>query len=74
VVLSSTALLVWLAIASAFEYLYKPARAGRKVAYLTVASSILLGLVLILVLQGQHGITSAPRRTPGPERAHRDPS
>lgn len=61
VVISSLALLAWMAAASLFEYWYKPARAGRKVAYLTLASSVLLGLVLVLVLVGQHGIPYPPK-------------
>jgi ABC-type uncharacterized transport system permease subunit len=57
VVFSSSILFFWLAAASLFESLYKPARAGRKVAYLTLASFVFLGLVLGLVVMGQHGIS-----------------
>ncbi len=57
VIFSSAILFLWLAAASLFEALYKPARAGRKVAYLTLASFVFLGLVLSLVLLGQHGST-----------------
>jgi ABC-type uncharacterized transport system permease subunit len=46
VVVTSGILLVWLVAASLFELFYKPARQGQKVAYLTVASFIFLGLVL----------------------------
>ena len=56
VVLSSSVLFVWLAVAALFESLYKPAREGRKVAYITLVSFVFLGLVLILVLSGRHGI------------------
>jgi hypothetical protein len=54
VVLTSGVLLLWLAAALLFEYLYKPARQGRKVAYLTVASFVFLGLVLAFVLYAGH--------------------
>ncbi len=56
VVLSSSVLFLWLAIATLFESLYKPAREGRKVAYITLVSFVFLGLVLSLVLFGRHGI------------------
>jgi len=57
VVISSAALLVWLLAASLFEWLYKPAQQGRKVAYLTVASFLFLALVMAMLLVGgsQHG-------------------
>ncbi len=58
VVLSSSVLFLWLAIATLFESLYKPAREGRKVAYITLVSFVFLGLVLSLVLAGRHGIAS----------------
>jgi ABC-type uncharacterized transport system permease subunit len=54
VVVSSAVLLGWLVAATAFEAFYKPARQGRKVAYLTLASFIFLALALGLVLLGQH--------------------
>ncbi len=60
VVISSGVLFLWLAIATLFESLYKPAREGRKVAYITLASFVFLGLVLCLVLLGQHGISRSP--------------
>ena len=43
IVVSSALLLVWLLAATIFEWLYKPAQQGRKVAYLTVASFLFLG-------------------------------
>jgi hypothetical protein len=61
VVLASGVLFVWLAIALLFESVYMPARGGRKVAYLTLASFVFLGLVLCLVLLGRHGISRSPR-------------
>jgi hypothetical protein len=60
VVISSGVLFVWFAIAALFESLYKPAREGRKVAYITLASFVFLGLVLCLVLLGQHGSSRSP--------------
>jgi len=52
VVISSAGLLVWLLAATAFEWLYKPAQQGRKVAYLTVASFLFLAVVMAMVLGG----------------------
>ena len=59
VVISSAILLVWLLAATIFEWLYKPAQQGRKVAYLTVASFLFLALVVAMLLIGssQHGRT-----------------
>jgi hypothetical protein len=57
VVLSSGVLFLWLLAVLIFEWLYKPARAGRKVAYLTMASFVFLGLVLYFVLFFSHGTT-----------------
>lgn len=60
VIVSSAALLVWLIAATIFEWAYKPAQQGRKVAYLTVASFLFLALVMVLLVAGdsQH---AAPR-------------
>ena len=52
VVISSAILLVWLLIATAFEWLYKPAQQGRKVAYLTVASFVFLAFVMAMLVAG----------------------
>ena len=52
VVISSAILLVWLLAATAFEWLYKPAQQGRKVAYLTVASFIFLAFVMAMLVAG----------------------
>lgn len=46
---TSGALFLWLVAASVFNLVYKPARQGRKVAYLTVASFIFLGFALGVV-------------------------
>jgi hypothetical protein len=71
VVISSGVLFLWLAMALICESLYKPARAGSKVAYVTMSSFVFLVLVLCLVLLGQHGITRTPgarSRMPGVSR------
>jgi hypothetical protein len=52
VVWTSAVLFLWLAAASVFNFVYKPARQGRKVAYLTVASFLFLGFALGVVLFG----------------------
>jgi hypothetical protein len=56
VVISSGILLLWLIITGLFEYFYKPARQGRKVAYLTVTSFLILGAVMALVFTTQHAV------------------
>ncbi len=56
VVWSSGLLLAWLLVAAVFNFAYRPARQGRKVAYLTLASMIflLLALGMILWAPSQH--------------------
>jgi hypothetical protein len=49
VVWTSGVLFLWLAAALVFNLVYKPARQGQKVAYLTVASFVFLGMVLGVV-------------------------
>lgn len=49
VVLISLGLAVWLVAALLFNGFYRPARQGRKVAYLTVASFVVMMLVLCIV-------------------------
>jgi ABC-type uncharacterized transport system permease subunit len=49
VVLMSGALVAWLIAALLFNGLYRPARQGRKVAYVTVASFVVVMLVLSIV-------------------------
>ncbi len=63
VVLSSALLFIWLACMTTFESVYKPARQGRKVAYLTMASFLFLLLALGLVLAGEHA-SGPPRQKP----------
>ncbi len=53
-VLSSAVLLVWLIAALLLNWLYKPARRGQKVAYLTMANFGLVAIVLTLVLLSRH--------------------
>lgn len=57
VVWPSGLLLIWLLVALTFNAFYKPARQGRKVAYLTFTSAVFLGLVLaiILLVPSSHG-------------------
>lgn len=64
VVWSSSLLLVWLVMATGFNLLYQPARYGRKVAYLTIASGLFLALELVIVLLTGHGKQQAEPDTP----------
>ena len=66
VVWPSAVLLIWLIVALSFNAMYRPAREGHKVAYLTFASFVFLGLVLaiILLVPSSHGgdpAASVPR-------------
>ena len=54
VIVSSGALLVWLLGVTVFEALYKPARQGQKIAYLTLASFVFLMMVLGFTLMAEH--------------------
>lgn len=62
VVWTSGILFVWLVIVTVFEALYKPARQGQKIAYLTLASFVFMALALAFVLLGSHA--SAAGTTP----------
>ncbi len=62
VVWTSSVLLLWLVTAVTFNYVYKPARRGRKVAYLVVASFLFLVLVLGIVLWAEHASPAAAPR------------
>jgi hypothetical protein len=64
VVITSGVLVAWLLAATIFEWTYKPAQQGRKVAYLTVANFAFLAIVLIMLATGssQH----APKQEPDP--------
>ena len=59
VVWPSGLLLIWLLAALTFNGFYKPARQGRKVAYLTFASFVFLGIVLVILIcvPSSHGTT-----------------
>jgi len=56
VVWSSSLLLAWLVAATMFNLFYEPARYGRKVAYLTIATGLFLALELGIVLASGHGV------------------
>lgn len=49
---TSALLVVWLVLVTIFSLIYKPARMGRKVAYLTVANFVILTLTMGIVLFG----------------------
>ena len=53
----------WLVAAAAFNAVYRPARRGRKVAYLTVVSFVFLVVALgvLLLVDTQHGGSKTPR-------------
>ena len=55
-------MLAWLVVAAVFGGLYKPARHGRKVAYLTVASFgfLMLALGTLLLVDTGHGGQKVP--------------
>lgn len=61
-VITSGMLLLWLVAATTFEYFYKPAQQGRKVAYITVASFIFLAAALFVSVFGgtKHAIDRGP--------------
>lgn len=63
-VLSSGVLFMWLVTAVLLETFYKPARQGRKVALLTVASFVFLLLALGFVLFSEHASGTSSLRTP----------
>lgn len=63
VIVSSTITIVWLVTAGLFLALYRPARQGRKVAYLTFVSFafLLLALGIALFVDTQHGSSPGQR-------------
>ncbi len=63
VVISSAAMLVWVVAAEFFHLIYRPARRGRKVAYLTLATFLFLAvcLTVMLFVESGHG----PRKPAG---------
>lgn len=62
VIWSSALMLTWLMAAAVFNVVYRPARRGRKVAYLTVVSFgfLVLSLAMFLLVDSEHGGASAP--------------
>jgi hypothetical protein len=73
VVWSSSLLSAWMAVVAVFNFAYKPARQGRKVAYLTVGTFLFLVLTLAALKMGhEHGPPSldvpvSPARLEGGE-------
>jgi len=65
VVITSGLLLSWLMAATIFEWTYKPAQQGRKVAYLTVASFGFLAIVMIMLATGASQHAPADANRPG---------
>jgi hypothetical protein len=65
-VISTVLMFGWLAVTSGIAAVYRPAREGRKVAYLTVVSFVFLVIALSSVLWHgtQHGGRSAAARPP----------
>lgn len=61
VVITSLVLIVWLAAAMLFELVYRPARQGQKVAYLTLASFVIFGLVMGILLADRNAHEPAPK-------------
>jgi hypothetical protein len=60
-VILSLILLLWLMAATTVEFIYPPARQGRKIVYLTLASFGFLVLAMYGILSSEHG-----RQTAGP--------
>lgn len=67
------AVVLWLAVVATFTVVYKPARQGRKIAYLTIMSAIvvLVSISLGRLLPSGHG---APKQRSTPEQSHLDRS
>jgi ABC-type uncharacterized transport system permease subunit len=65
VVFATMAMFAWLLIAVVVGALYRPAREGRKVAYLTVVSFVFLVIALGVYLGGQHGRESGRHKAEG---------
>ena len=68
IVIMSGVLLAWLLVATIFEWTYKPAQQGRKVAYLTVVSFIMLAMVMGLLVMGSTQHTKAGMKSSLPLR------
>jgi ABC-type transport system involved in cytochrome c biogenesis permease subunit len=63
VIWSSALMFGWLLVAVLFNVFYRPARRGRKVAYLTLVSFgfLVLSLSMFLLVDSQHGGNGAPQ-------------
>lgn len=61
-------LLLWLVAATTIEFVYRPARQGRKIAYLTLASFGFLVLAMSGVLGSGHGAVSKNQNQPPDSR------
>ncbi len=71
VVWGSGFLLLWLVVALLFNRLYKPARQGQKVAYLTMASFLFVLLAVGMALFARHASTPSTREAiPSVPRQH----
>ncbi len=62
----SLALILWLIGVSIFSRVYRPARTGRKVAYLTLANFVILALTLAIVLTTRHATPPSTSRADDP--------
>ncbi|MEZ6108880.1 MAG: cytochrome c biogenesis protein CcsA [Pirellulaceae bacterium] len=74
VIWTSSVLSVWLLGTVIFQGFYKPARHGRKVAYLVVASFLFLVLELLLVVSVNHGSAETGTPTDGSSPAIASPT
>ncbi len=75
IVWSSTLVLAWLAVAAGFVTFYRPARQGRKVAYLTIVSFLFLVLTIAVRLMlptGHAPVKQAEGIEPQRHRGHRE--
>ena len=73
VVFSTTVMFAWLLVAVVLGALYRPAREGRKVAYLTIVSFVFLVIALVVFLGRQHsgGSEEGRRKAEEPTAARR---
>jgi hypothetical protein len=63
VVWSSSVLAAWMSLVAGFSFFYRPARQGKKVAYLTLATFVVLVFTLAaLLIDPQHGTPRSQRR------------
>lgn len=73
VIVSSGVMFVWLVISALFNALYRPARHGNKVAYLTLANFVFLVMVLAIFLREGHA-HGAPKQGAAANHAARESS